>query len=979
MNLLLRSTAAILLASCLVLPAQEEVDLESSFRSPPDEARPWVFWFWINGNISREGITKDLEAMKSVGIGGVIWMEVSGQRWAPRGPIEAGSRAWHQAMQWAIAEADRLGLAFTLSVDFGYGSGGPHITPDLSMQKILWSETRVRGGGPVTVQLPRPVVGTKPPLVWLHPDERLRPDVAATIERADSFRDARVFAYPSAQAESSRIFQSNTKEHPLETYDGRGWLTDPPALAGKTEATPLDSGKVIDLTGKMNAAGELRWDAPAGEWTVVRLGHATNLKMTRPVPSGVLGLECDRLHPRGIDAHFDHRLKPILEAAGDKAGRVLQYVHIDSWEAHGQNWTTGFAEEFRQRRGYDIVPWLPVLTGHAVGSIDLTERFLRDLRRTVGEVTLANYIDRLRARLAPYGVKFSTEPYGRLCVNSLDYAGRGDFPIAEFWTEREFKDRAYDKRFPDFHPYWYHSMKGLASVANTTGKTRVGAEAFTGCRGWIDHPYLIKGLGDAAFSEGVNHFVIHLSAHQAYDTMKPGLTHSRWGQHFNRHQTWWEFSKPWFDYLARCQFLLQQGRRVVDVACLYEVGAPLNFNDMKFDLPPGHDHDFCSEDTVLRMTLANGRIHLPTGVSYRYLALPRSGRLTLPVARKIAELHQAGASILLQAPITGTPGLEGYPLADEEVRKLAATWPLLPQGGWSELFAKARIAPDFEGDGLKWIHRRTGNTHLYFVANTRPVAVIRDCVFRISGKTAELWDPETGAIHPLPSAPHEGGHTRIKLRFGPAQSWFMIFRDQASAGRLTQDPFSEWKPIQQIASSWTLRFNPAWGTKETLNLDRLTSWTEHADPLVRYYSGTATYLTTFALAKQPPADGKTPLRLDLGQVEVVARVRVNGQDCGIAWKPPYQVDVSHALRPGTNTLEIEVANTWVNRLIGDEQLPLDAKWKDRETLLEWPDWLRNGQRAPGGRFTFTTNRHYTKDSPLQPSGLLGPVCLLSPR
>ncbi len=976
MKLLLRSTAAILLASCLILPGRAAADLVSSFKTPPDEARPWVFWFWINGNISREGITKDLEAMKRVGIGGVIWMEVSGPRWAPRGPIEAGSKEWHETMQWAITEADRLGLAFTLSVDFGYGSGGPHITPELSMQKLLWLETKVRGGEPVTVKLPQPKVATKPPLVWLHPDDHMRPDVAAALEKADSFRDAGVFAYPASQSKSSLIFKPNQEEH-LENYDGRGWLTDPPPLAKEGKAEPLKPAEVIGLTGKMNAAGELRWDAPPGEWTVVRLGHATNLKMTRPVPSRELGLECDRLNPRGIDAHFEHRLKPILEAAGDKAGRTLQYIHIDSWEAGGQNWTSGFADEFKKRRGHDITPWLPLLTSHAVGNVDLTERFLRDLRRTVGEVTLANYIDRLRALIKPYGVKFSAEPYGRLCVNSLEYGGHSDLPIGEFWTERAFKDRTYDDRFPDFNSYWYHSMKGLASVANTYGKTRVGAEAFTGCRGWIDHPYLLKGMGDEAFSEGVNHFIIHLSAHQAYDSMKPGLTHSRWGQHFNRHQTWWEFSKPWFDYIARCQFLLQQGRRVVDVACFYQEGAPLNFNDIQFKLPPGYDHDFCSEETVMRMTFADGRIHLPTGVSYRYLVLPRSGRLTLPVARKVAELRKQGAAIFLQAPITGTPGLEGYPEADEEVRKLAAAWPLLPQGGWTEVFAKDQVAPDFEGEGLRWIHRRAGGTDLYFVANTRPEPVARDCVFRIARKTAELWDPETGDIHPLPSAPHAGDRTRVSLRFGPSQSWFIVFREQPSANRSTQNPFAEWKSVQQISSPWTLRFDPAWGTKETLKLDQLISWTERTDPLVKYYSGTATYHTTFELAEQPPADGKTPLRLDLGQVEVVARVRLNGQDCGIAWKPPYQVDVTHALRPGANILEIEVANTWVNRLVGDEQLPLDSKWKDPETLLEWPEWFKQGQRAPGGRFTFTTNRHYTKDSPLQPAGLLGPVRILS--
>jgi hypothetical protein len=357
--------------------------------------------------------------------------------------------------------------------------------------------------------------------------------------------------------------------------------------------------------------------------------------------------------------------------------------------------------------------------------------------------------------------------------------------------------------------------------------------------------------------------------------------------------------------------------------------------------------------------------------------LPRNGRLTLPVARKVEELRKQGASIFLQTPITGIPGLEGYPQADEEVGKLATAWPLLPQGGWNEIFANDRIAPDFEGEGLKWIHRRTGGTDLYFVANTRPELLERECVFRVTGKIAELWNPETGEIHVLSGTTKDSGRTRAKLRFGPAQSWFVVFRDQPGTNRSKQNPFAEWKPLQQIDGRWSLSFDPAWGTKETLQLDSLTSWSEHADPLVRYYSGTATYQKTFHLADAALAEKTTPLRLDLGQVEVVARVKVNGKDCCIAWKPPYQVDISHALRPGSNTLEIEVANTWVNRLIGDEKLPLDSKWKDHETLLEWPDWFKNGQSAPGGRFTFTTCRHYTKDSKLMPAGLLGPVRILS--
>ena len=983
----------VLLIALMVVLAHTRVggqNLEQGFRSPPDTAKPWVFWFWMNGNISREGITRDLESMKQVGIGGVLWMEVSGPSWAPQGPLEAGSKEWHEAMQWAITEADRLGMAFSLSVDFGYGSGGPHITPDLSMQKLVWSQTQVRGGKSVTQRLPKPAVDYKPGLkkVWLRPGQTMNPVVMKALKEVDSYRDVAVFAVPSSGMKASRMFPANPKayakkhlgttpgihgvdEDPLMAFDGRGWKTDLPSLGKTPGLVPLESGDVVDLSERMTDEGELRWDAPEGDWTVIRLGYGSNFKMTRPSPQAAVGLECDRLHPRGIDAHFEHRLKPILDAAGEKAGRTLQYIHIDSWEAYGQNWTTDFAEEFRQRRGYDVGPWLPVLTGQLVGTAEATERFLWDMRQTVSEVTLSRYIDRLRELIAPYGVQFSCEPYGRLCVDHLTYGGRSDFPIGEFWTERKI-----EKSFPTFSDYWHTSMKGLASVANTYGKPRVGAEAFTGSRGWVDHPYLLKGMGDEAFCSGVSHYVIHLSAHQPYDQMKPGLTHAKWGQHFNRHQTWWGFSKPWFDYVTRCQFLLQQGRRVVDVACLYHEGAPLNFNDIKFEMPAGFDHDFCSPEIIQRMEVRNGLIHLPTGVSYRYLVLPRSGRLTLPTVRKIAALHEAGAAVYLQSPIVGSPGLEGYPSADDEVKRIASGWPLIPPGGLDALLAADKVKPDFEGEGLQWIHRRTGSADLYFVANTKPEPIRQRCTFRVAGKTPELWNPETGECFALPGARQEDGRTTAVLHFEPAQSWFVVFRDGPSAAPSAKHPFPAWQPVQELTGPWTLNFDPDWGTKKTVTLDKLSSWSVHPDPLVKYYSGTATYRKVLEVPAASILTGDSRLSLDLGKVEVMARVTLNGKDCGITWKPPHRVDISHALRAGRNALEIEIVNTWVNRMIGDEQLPLDSEWKDWETLVDWPDWFKDGRPSPTGRYTFTTARHYQKNSPVMPAGLLGPVRIL---
>ena len=967
-------------------------NLEQSFRTPPDSVKPWVVWFWINGNISKEGITKDLEAMKEVGINGFYWMEVSGSWWAPEGKIEAGSAAWHESMQWAIAEADRLDMEFAMSVDFGYGSGGPHITPDLSMQELVWSQTKVQGGKMVNLPIPKPEIDKTLEPVWLRPGEEMNPAVTQAVDETDPYRDVALFAIPTAKLKESTLIPENKKEEavsklrnvpglrgvqkdPLMAWDGRGWKTHLPPLDFNAGLSALQTDNVIFLTGQMDARGNLAWEAPPGDWTIIRLGYASNYHITRPSPYLAVGLECDRLHPRGIETHFEHRLKPIIEAAGDKAGRTLKYIHIDSWEAGGQNWTKDFTEEFKKRRGYDVTPWLPVLTGYAVGDQQVTERFLWDLRKTVSEVTLDNYIIRLKELIAPYGMTNSNEPYGRLCVNSLDYAANSDLIIAEFWTEREIIDK-----FPTFQDYWYHSMKGLASVANTSGKTRVGAEAFTGSRGWVDHPYLIKGMGDEAFSQGINHYIYHLSAHQAYENMKPGLTHRRWGQHINRNQTWWDMSKPYFDYVARCQALLQKGKRVVDVACLYTEGAPLNFNNINFSLPFGYDYDFCTFEIIERMTVKDGIIYLPNGVSYNYLVLPNSNRLTLPLVQKAQELKKAGAKIFLQQGVVGTPGLEGYPKADQQVKTITENWEILPEDGWNTVFGSDNLLPDFEGEGLMWIHRQAGNSDYYFVANTKPGKTKKKCIFRTKSEVVELWNPETGQLFEIEATQREDGRTEVDLQFEPAQSWFVVFKDQHGRLLSQRSPFAEWEEVQAIPGPWELEFDKNWGPDEKQTFPELKSWSEHSNERVKYYSGTAKYFKEFDM---PDATFRTlqenaagQIGLDLGKVEVMARVKLNGKECGIVWKPPYRVDIGEALKPGMNKLEIEVVNTWVNRMIGDEQLPLDAEWKDWETLVNWPDWFKEGEESPTGRYTFTTARHYQKDSPLMPSGLLGPVKIM---
>lgn len=950
------------------VPAGE--DLAQEFAAPPASARPWVYWFWINGNVSKAGITADLEAMQRVGVGGVLWMEVSGPWWAPDGKVVALSPEWHDCFQWALRECRRLGIEFDASLDFGYGSGGPHITPELSMQKLYWSETPIEGGRAVEVLLERPKVEKKV-AAWLRPGMAMNPKVLEAVERVDSYRDVAVLAIPrpdTRPARAYRIPQLDNKSGLRVRLPKEGGGAEPPPGA----ETPL--GRVVDLTGRMDLGGRLTWDAPAGKWLVMRFGHASNFKMTRPCPQAAVGLECDRLSRAGIDRHFDAFLKKIIVGAGPAAGSTLGYAHIDSWEAGGQNWTGSFPAEFRARRGYDLRPWLPVLAGRVVGSAEQSERFLWDVRATASDLVRENYAARLRELVRPYGMKLSIEAYGLVCVDDLAYAGVCQMPISEFWARGE-------GRFPELragHGGYAPPSKAMASAAHTYGRPVVGAEAFTSDRGWRDHPYLLKGMGDWAFCQGVNRMIFHLCAHQAYDNMIPGLTHRKWGEHFQRHNTWWNYSRPWMDYLARCQHLLQQGQFVADVGYWFGEGAPLGVDDMTLAMPDGYDHDFCSAEIVEQMQVRDGRLVLPSGMSYRYLLLPQTERMTLPLARKLKELVDAGARVIGGARPKGAPGLTGFPGCDREVdtigRELWEGKRRITGRTLAEVFAADGLAADFEGKGLRYIHRRAGDVDIYFVSHDQDAPRDATCTFRVADRRPELWDPETGAIRTLAESTVSGGRTSIPMHFEPMQSWFVVFRPGAAPAGGGKN-FPEVGRLRGIDGPWQVAFDPRWGGPDRpVVLAALADWSEQADPRIHYYSGTATYRKSIALSSaEVSGDGR--LLVDLGRVEVMARVRLNGRDCGVAWKPPHRVDITAAARAGENQLEIDVVNLWINRMIGDEQLPLDGRWKDFETLLEWPAWFTAGDARPSGRYTFTSCRHYAKDSPLVASGLLGPVTL----
>jgi hypothetical protein len=1100
-------TASLWFGAILVVAAtgqESPNDIGSKFSMPPDSARPWVYWFWSYGNLTREGITADLEAIERVGIGGVLIMEVD--QGIPKGPVRFASPEWRELFKHVVAEAARLGLEVNMNNDAGWnGSGGPWIRPEQAMQKVVFSETAVEGPHRFEGPLPEPkavlsfyrdiaVLAFPTPADDDDPEQRFRINNIQT--KAAFIRDRR---------KDLATFREPVTA--LAKYDD--------VAAERTIARPT----VIDLTAKCDADGRLAWDVPAGKWTVLRVGHTPTGVKNGPSPREGCGLDCDKLSRDGIDAHFEGLMAKLIADVGPAAGKTLTYTHIDSWEVHSQNWTARMREEFQKRRGYDPLLLLPTLTGRAVDSLEVSERFLWDFRKTIGELLNENYAGRLRELAHQHGMQLSIEAYDDGPFDDLSYGGRADSPMGEFWMGGHLMS----------------SCKEMASAAHTYGNTICGAESFTATPNyarWTNHPFELKALGDSAFCEGVNRFVFHRFAHQPWLDRQPGMTMGKWGIHYERTETWWEQTRPWHEYLARCNYLLRQGLFVADICYLQTEGSP---NGMAHVAKTAYDFDACTPEVVLtRMAVRDGRLVLPDGMAYRLLVLPPSETMTPVLLEKIKELVEAGATVVGSPPLK-SPSLTGYPRCDTRVRQLAAelwgdcdgnsitehrlgkgkvVWGRKPEA----VLAGLDVPPDFRSEvasgttTLRYIHRAAAGTDWYFVANSSPHALDAKCTFRVKGKRPEFWSPETGRIEPAAIYDKVDDGTRVPIRLDPCGSVFVVFRPDSTpaADRVVEfsrdgkpvtaasrpvgvvvvkkaiygvpgdanrtrdvtakvqqladrgqyvfqvsslaagdDPaygtfktltleytlngkphrlsaidtesvllqsddeppaaelryadngqlsIEAWKPGRyelamasgkttrievpappqpvDVTGPWELRFPPGWGAPEHVALEKLISWTEHADPGVKFFSGTATYLNTLRVPEAMLSKDRR-LYLDLGYVQVIAEVKLNGKDLGILWKPPFRVDVTDAVKVGDNSLEVRVVNLWPNRLIGDEQLPEDCKRRSDGSLVEWPEWLLEGKPSPTGRHTFATWRHWTKDSLLLESGLLGPVRLVA--
>ena len=605
-------------------------NLAARFQTPPASARPWVYWMWVNGNITREGITADLEAMQLSGIGGVLIMEV--KTGAPVGPVAFGSLAWRVLFKHAVAEAGRLGLEVNMNNDAGWcGSGGPWNTPGHAMQKVVWSETAVEGP-------------------WQFQAALSQPETTAGY-----YRDIAVLAFPTPRADTKAKTRFRIERLEDKVGMARQPLDAPARYPAVPAAAVVAGDRIIDLSTRLGKDGQLAWDMPAGKWTILRIGYTPTGTLNHPAPKAGEGLECDKLSKQAVNAHFAGLLAKLVADVGPAAGKTLVSTHIDSWEVGCQNWTPKMPEEFRTRRGYELHRYLPIITGRTVDSLEISERFLWDLRRTIADLISENYAGRMRELAHRHRLQLSIEAYGDGLMDNLTYAAMADVPMCEFWTAA---DQTGDR-----------GNKTMASAAHIYGKPICGAESFTSqpqYARWLDHPFAMKALGDVAFCDGVNRFVFHRCALQPWLDRRPGMTFGPWGVHYDRTETWWPYVRPWHEYLSRCNHLLRQGLFAADVCCLQTEDVPScdgsipNIAGLPSDAsggPPGvarpkYDYDACSPELVLSgMRVEDGRIVLPSGMSYRLLALPPAETMTPELLAKIKELAEAGATVVGPRPV----------------------------------------------------------------------------------------------------------------------------------------------------------------------------------------------------------------------------------------------------------------------------------------------------------------------------------------
>jgi hypothetical protein len=1137
LNLLLIALLLAVFSAC----SQQPESRVKTIVPAENDADVWSYWYWMHGAVSKAGITADLEAMKEAGFGGTYLFAI---RDTVPGlypeKVVTMSPEWWELVRFAASEANRLGLEMGFNSCDGFTcAGGPWITPEMSMQKVVWADTVLAGAATFSGKLPQPekVKGyyediatfaypapegagqnswTIKPVVtsnlsneslqylaardntrqfstkekgwvqfafdepftcrsiqiktgwnnyqsnrliietsndglhfkmhtrlvpprsgWLdldQPNTQLIEPVTARYFRfvfdpegsepgAEDLDDAK---WSPALRLKGIALSSEAKIHQYEGKNGSIWRvaawSDEKAIPPQDYVNPET---MLNISEFVSADGQLTWQVPEGNWVILRMGH-TSTGHENYIGGGGKGLECDKFNPEIVRFQVDQWFGEAYRQIGEElAGKVFTRFHVDSWECGSQNWSTVMSDEFKKRRGYDLIDYLPVMAGVPLQNAETSECVLQDVRETIAELFGDNFYQTLHEESRKKGVLFSAESVAPVGVgDGMLHFKYSDLPMGEYWLRSPSHDKPND-------------ILDAVSGARMYGKNIVQAESFTEIRlDWDEDPALLKPLADRNFALGINKVVTHVFTHNPWPDRKPGMTLDKVGTYLQRDQVWWKQSHAFWTYLRNCQQLLQQGHPVVDVAVFTGEETPRrallpdrlvdflpgimgqervasekirlkNEGAPKLEMPQGvttqanmanpenwidplngYAYDSFNKDALLNLaTVKDGRIVLPGGASYALLVIPGNRKLaphggeqmSLKVAGKLAELIEQGATVLWMEKPDKTLGLQSVE-ADRQLQKLIAEMFVGEKINYTDengfqfegpeasgekgkgrlLFGPYR-ATSFSPLGLEkdffvsnengipqgqlaWSHRAEGEKEIYFVANQSGEKRSTEMNFRVSGKVPALYDAVSGRMLPCKSWESQDGRTTLSYDFEADESLFVIFDPANEDARTGKSNTIQTKEIKTIEGPWTVTFDPRLGgPPEPVIFNELSDWSQHADERIRYYSGVATYKTSF---NWQPLENE--VWIDLGDFSHVAEVRLNGKTVGVCWTLPHRLRLDGQLKNGDNLLEIDLANTWHNRLIGDHNLPENEQitWTNAPYRLEGRSLLPSGLFGP---------------------------------
>ncbi len=913
------------------------------FENPGREYAPMTWWHWVNGHITKEGILKDLTALDKAGMRGV--QVFNAHMYMPEGPIEYNTDMWLEMMTYAIHVCDSLGLKFVTMNCAGWsGSGGPWIDADRAMKKLVFAECQVTGGKKLQIALPKPVIVS------------------------DYMKEIAVLAIPS-QYKPGQIpnLQQKILMENAKLYTKTKNLKEP----------SIPTEEIINLSTFVNADGQLTWNAPEGEWTIIRFCYTLTGKKNHPAAYGGEGYEVDKLNAEYVEYQFQQSLGKLLDETKEYHGNTFEGILFDSYEAHFQNWTEKLPQEFYNKYGYSIIDYLPLFSGRYVESSAKSENVLSDFRNLLDNMLATHYYGTMQRMAHDHALITYAECQGGPVNTSLaiNYV---DIPMNEFWN-------------PDAVPR-LSKMKLTGSLAANRNKHIVGAEAFTSRPQhgrWQNTPWTLKKPGDLAFTTGINRFCFHTFIHQPVDIAVPGFTMGRYGTLFSRHLTWWEMGKEWIKYLTRCQYLLQQGQRVTDICFLFNQEVRYAHPDSIVHVPSGYDYSIIYPQDLINAQSVEGELYLQSGSRFKLIVLPDKLLIEPSAAKNLIDLVKTGCHLVCSQSSLDLLSIDGSLNKESEYIVAMDNGRIFVNTPIQNAVKKVNLQPDMyiegfeERENVYFTHRETENEHIYFLSNQSENSFDIDVSFKVNGRNPQVWDPAKGMVEQRLSSKMMNNTVKAHLTFDPYGSQFVVF-DKTKQG--TRENIITSVPVitakQSIVGPWQLTFTDKKQMSENLYLDTLSSLHVNPDKRVKYYSGKMTYSTEFKFTEMKQGE-KNRCKLDLGDIYNIAEVRVNDNTVGTVWKKPYTIDITEYINEDINKLEVTIANTWINRIIGDESLPTGIMY-DYEgnkftngRLKNFPSWIYSESKPDSvKRFTFTTWRHYDKDSELPPSGLLGPVYVI---